>query len=73
MVLYLGQNIRVKCMDDGCNLATSGTELDGFSALVSSSNHSLHDSTGSASPFSSSGQEERVVGGRAELCKIEGH
>lgn len=35
MVLYLSQNITVKSMDDGCNLATSGTASHGFCALVS--------------------------------------
>lgn len=34
MVLYLSQNVTVKSMDDGCNLATSGTALHGFCALV---------------------------------------
>ncbi len=37
MVLYLIQNITVKSMDDGCNLATSGTASHGFCALVSPS------------------------------------
>lgn len=35
MVFYLGQNVTVKNMDDGCNLGTSGTTLYDFGAPVS--------------------------------------
>jgi len=35
MVFYLDQNVRVKNIDDGCNLGTSGPTLYDFCAPVS--------------------------------------